>query len=182
MPGVDRNILKSLMAHTRVLLQSPPAASGLASFSIYNENDLIAINGGAPLPEWPFVFLLDSYMRPKPGILPMIILEIPTVHRIPFEIGNRDGRTTDAILHCFGKTRGMVLDLSSFFVDYLGNTFPVYSYVSGPTGDIGSFVENAELEPDILSEPFPRRLTSDMRWEGTLDLWRLVSFRFRTKH
>lgn len=182
MAGTDRNILKSLMAHSRGLLQSPPAASGFSSWSVYNENDLQAINNKAPLPEWPYIFLLDSYMRPKSSTLPMVILELPSIRKIPFEIGNRDGRTTDAIIHCFGRTRGMRDDLASFFVDYLGNTFPVYSYVSGPTGDTGSFVENAEIEPDIISEPFPRKLTSDMRWEGTLDLWWCVNFRFRTKH
>lgn len=182
MAGTDRNILKSLMAYVRDLLKNPPAASGFSAWGVYNESDLKAINNNSPMPLWPYIFLLDSYMRPKPNILPMIIIEILMTRKIPYEIGNREGRTVDAIIHCFGKTRGQRDDLGSFFVDYLGNTFPVYSYVSGQAGDTTTFVENAEIAPDILSEPFPRRSTSDMRWEGTLDLWQCVSFRFRTKH
>lgn len=182
MPGVDRNIVKSLMAHARGLLQSPPAASGLSPFTVYNEKDLAAVDKSGKLPAWPFIFLLDDYMDPKPALLPMIIIDVEMTRQLPFEVGNRKGRTVDAVLHCFGKTRGMRDDLSSFFVDYLGNTFPVNRYTSSPSGDTYVFVENAEIEPDVISQPVTRQLSADMIREGTLKLWQTVSFRFKTKN
>ena len=181
MPGTDRNILKSLMAYVRGLLKAPPSASGWAPFTVYNEQDLTAFNNGAPGPNWPFIFLLETYMRPKPALLPMIIVEINPVRQMPYELGNRSGRTQTGMIHCFGKTRGQRDDLSSFFLDYLGNTFPVYSYTSTPLGDTSSFVENAEIQPGVLRDLPVKELTPDQRREGTLDLWMIVNFIFRTK-
>jgi len=181
MPGIDRNIQKSLMAHVRGLLKSPPTAAGLTAFSVYNEKDLIAINAGADLPLNPFVFLLDTYMRAKVAALPMVIIEVFMIHKVPYELGNRNGRTQEANIHCFGRTRGERDDLASFMADYIGATFPVYTYVSGSAGDVGTFLENAEIEPDVLVQ-FAPQAGQEIRRDASLDLWKYVNFRFRTKN
>jgi hypothetical protein len=182
MPGTDRNITKSLMARLRALFQAPPAASGFSPFTVYGEDDLIAWNNKAPLPARPFVYLLDSYMRPKAPALPMIIVEVPLIRPIPFELGNRNGRTTHVTIHNFGRQRGERDDCVSLINDYIGMTFPVYQYVSGPNGDVGTFLENAEIDPTTISiQDWSRSESPDQIRESSVYLWKELHFSFRTK-
>lgn len=181
MAGTDRNIRKSVMARLRALFKAPPAASGFAPFGVYSEDDLIAVNRGASLPNRPFVFLLDSYVRPKPPALPLVVVDVTVIHQTPYELGNRSGRWTDVTVHNFGRQRGERDDCASLVADYFGSTFSIYQYTSGSSGDTAVFLENAELMPDIVLEEQRRALSPDERREGTLDLWMTVSFRFHTK-
>jgi hypothetical protein len=164
------------MAYIRSLLVSPPTGT-INSQTVYGESELQAVNNKTLTPVRPCVFLLATYMRPEPAVLPMIVVDMTKIKKRPFELGNRNGRMTQIFINTFGRQRGETDDLASFFQDNFGPTFPVYDYTSGS----GTFVENAEVEYEIdCDEHLP---SSDaVRQEGSLDLWMEVDIRFWTKN
>lgn len=183
MAGTDRNIRKSIMARVRAMLVDPPTGSELNPYTVYNELDLLAISKSGKTPAVrPYAFLLDAYMTPKAPLLPMVVVEVPLISQRPYELGNRKGRSTDAMVHCFGRRRGERDDLASLFCDYWGATFPIYQYVSGAGADVATFLENAELTDEILIEERTHVMSQEERREGSLDLWQIVHISFRTKN
>ena len=174
----ERNNTKSVMALARGLLQTPPAGSGLAAFTVYSEKNVREVMQKTLTPVRPCVFLVDSYMRPGEPVLPMIVVELPLVKRKPFELGNHKGRWVDAIYHVFGRNKGDRDDLASFLANNIGGQIPLYDYTSSASG---VFVHYATVHDEIDIEPVP--LTRiDLRWEGSLDSWAMVSFSFLSKN
>jgi len=177
----ERNIRRSIMEFARSTLESPPASTGFSAWNVYSENQLRLAQKGSFTPVRPYVFLTDSYIRPAESLLPLVVVEVPLTKRRPFEIGNRRGRLSDILIHVFGRMRGERDDISSMMADVLGPpdgsaTIPVYNYTSGSAvwyedGEIGDEVDNAQVSS--------RR--DDIRQEGSLDLWNVVSFQLRTK-
>jgi hypothetical protein len=172
----DRNLRKSVMARGRSLLSSPPAGSGLSAYTVYSEKQMREVTQGTLTPITPFVFLVDSFVRPTDTTLPMIVVEVPRASRRPFEVGNRNGRRTEAIFHVFGRQRGERDDLASFLADNLGGVMPVYDYTGGSQS---ALVENGLIEDEVVVEEVTLR-RDDLRWESSLDLWSMVSFAFQT--
>ncbi len=176
MPLKNRNLRKSVMARARTLLQVPPAGSGGLAFTVYDEDSLVAVNKKTLTPVRPCVFLLDEYTPPTPPALPMVVVELVEVRARPFELGNRAGRVTEAVVHCFGRQRGEMEDLAAFFQDQFGPSFPIYTFT---TSGSGVLLEQAEVDPDCSVEEM--EIKSAARREGSLDRWAMVHLKFRTK-
>lgn len=169
------------MAYVRGFFQSPPAWTGLTVYTVYNETDLrnYQTSKTRPTSGSPFVFLLDSYIRPAEPLLPMVVVEINTITNRPFEIGNREGREPEVMVHFFGRTRGERDDLAGYFKDYvmLTGTIPIYSFTSSSS----TLVENALVQGEVISEQVAQR-SDELRQEGSVDLWEMVSFGLSARH
>lgn len=165
------------------MFRDPPAGSGLNPYTVYDESAMLAISKSGKEPGRPCLFLLDAYMTPKSALLPMVVVEVPEIEQVPYEIGNPKGRTQDAVIHCFGRRRGERDDVGSFIVDYFGRTFPIYQFVSGNGGmDVATFLEDALLSDSILLQERSRIMSADERREGSLDLWQMCHISFMTKN
>jgi len=167
------------MAHVRNFFQSPPAATGWSNFTVYDEGQLRLVQKGTLTPSYPYLFLLDSYIRPVEPTLPIAVVEIPRIPRHPYELGNRSGRFPEVLVHFFAQNRGARDDLAGFYADQLQDDgyIPVYEYTSGSSS---TFLENAQLEDEVIVEEVSSR--DEVRQEGSLDLWAMVSFGLRMKN
>lgn len=178
MPSVDRNIRKSVMAWVRAFFVSPPAWTGLSAFNVYGETALRSYQETNTEPTRPYLFLLDSYIRPVQPLLPVVVVEVGKIANRPYELGNRKGREPEVLVHFFGRTRGERDDLAGFFKDYVLDQgyVPIYSYTSGSS----VFTENALVMGEVISEQVAQR-SDALREEGSLDLWEIVSFGLMNK-
>jgi len=164
---IERNILKSVMTDLRAVLTS--GSGGLSSYTVYSEKDLRNVQGKTLTPTRPCVFLLDAYSRPAEPALPMMVVELGTIQKRPFELGNRKGRRVPVWVHVFGRQRGERDDLASLVADGVGAAVPIYDYSSG-----SALLENAVVEDDIYIEPYV--VPESYRVEGSLDEWSIVKF------
>ncbi len=172
----DRNIRRSVMAQVRTLFQSPPTGSGLSAYTVYSEDQLRQVQSGTLTPVRPCVFLVDAYIQPAEPALPLVVVEKIKTNKRPFELGNRNGRWSDFYLHCFGRMRGERDDLASFLADNFGGAVSIYDYSTG-----GAILqETGVVEPEIGIEPIG--MTEQMRIEGSLGNWEIVSLSIMTKN
>lgn len=178
--SVDRNIRKSIMAHVRGFFQAPPAATGFSAYTVYGESDLRAYQAATGSPTRPFIFLLDSYIRPAEPLLPEVVVEVPTIPNGPFELGNRSGRNVDILVHFFGRTRGERDDLAGWYKDTVQGQgyIPIYTFTSSSS----TLLENAPvINGEVISEQVAQK-NDELRQEGSLDLWEMVSFSLMMRH
>lgn len=175
MPSTDRNVRKSVMSFVRGFFQAPPSWTGLSPYTVYNETDLrlYQTSKTRPTSGSAYVFLLDSYVRPAEPLLPEVVVEINSITNRPFEIGNRSGREPDVLVHFFGRTRGERDDLAGYFKEYVMLTgyIPIYTFTSSSS----TLLENALVMGEVVSEQVAQR-SDELRQEGSLDLWEMVSF------
>lgn len=178
MPSIERNIRKSVMAYVRGFFQAPPTATGLSAYTVYSESDLRSYDKSATSPARPFIFLLDSYIRPAENILPICVVEIPRIPKRPYELGNRSGRTVEVMIHFFGRSRGERDDLSGWVSDMLQaqGYIPIYLFTSSSS----TLLENALVNDDMMTEQVSSK--DELRQEGSLDLWEMVSFSLMMKN
>lgn len=178
MPSIDRNVRKSVMAYARGFFQAPPVATGLSPYTVYGEAEMRPYADSGTSPARPFIFLLDSYIRPVAAVLPVCVVEIPKIPRRPFELGNRSGRNVDVLVHFFGRSRGERDDLAGWFSDMLQvkGFIPIYQFTSSSS----TLLENALLNEDLMTEQVASK--DEVRQEGSLDLWEMVSFSLMMKN
>lgn len=180
----NRDVTKSVMAWVRSTLLSPPASSELSAFNVYTlaQMELAGRTPSAFTPVQPYCFVIDAYSRPIDAVTPMVVVEWMKTTRAPFELGNRNGHSYYMGIHVFGRNKNERDDLSDLFADNLPNAFTINHYNTS-----GSIVSTEIGLPDdeIDTEPFLSRggflNKEDVRKEGTVDLWNLVSFVIRTK-
>jgi hypothetical protein len=83
---IDRDIRRSVMKRLREMFETP--TNGWNAFTVYGEEELKLAQSGMLAPERPCLFLIDSYIRPVPAILPLCSVEVFRTQRRPFELGN----------------------------------------------------------------------------------------------
>lgn len=166
------------MAYVRGFFQAPPAATGLSAYTVYGETEMRQYLANNTSPARPFIFLLDSYIRPAEAVLPVCVVEIPTIPKKKFELGNRDGRNVDVLIHFFGRSRGERDDLAGWIADMTDKQgyIPVYQFTSSSS----TLLENALVNDDMLTEQVASK--DELRQEGSLDLWEMVSFSLMMKN
>ena len=172
-----RDIRNSIRLRASTLLASPPAASGLTAYTVYGEVELRQVQSKTLTPVRPSVFVVDRAIRPVEMELPLVVVEL-RVATNPFELGTRAGREFDAWLHCFGRQRNESSMLASFFQDYLP---PLAIYDFGDP-DAPVLSETARLADRVAAEEYSVSRQDDLRQEGTLDHWMVVSLRGWTKN
>jgi hypothetical protein len=163
----DRNLRRSLFDYARGLLASPPANTFANAWNVYEHDQMVSTTF---VPTRPFVYLVDRYIEPVVDKVPLIVVEIDTVAKMPHEVGNRNGHVAACALDIFGDTRGSRDDLSSFLRDQFGLTFPIMDY-----GTSGSPVIDTAF---LLDEPSVTTLSlgEDVGKEGSLWNFNVMSF------
>lgn len=175
---IDRNLRRSVLKHVRSLFEAPPAGTLSSAYSVYGPDDLLAVQRKEqPPPARPYLYLLDAYLRPTNGDLPIVQVEVVRTRRRPFELGNQRGRWTDVQLHVWGRSRGERDDLGSFLADNLGAAIPIYTFPT--SGSTAVFSEYAIVHDEIDLENVESN--DALRQEGSLDLWQIVTFSMQSK-
>ena len=171
-----REIRLSIYDRVKAMFQTPDVATGLLAYNVYGESDFRNVNF---VPTFPYVYLLDSFIQPLPQRVdrqqPQVVFEIDTYRRLPFEMGNRNGRRIRAYIHVFGQNRGQRDDLSAFIGDYFGTALAIKTYPSGVT------VEDALLDDEIIVEDMYTPRIESIESQATLLGWSRVTFSFTTK-
>ena len=136
--------------------------------NVYTESNMRA----GTTPTSPFCYIVDSFVRPMETTLPFIVIEIPSITKRPFEVGNSRGRTFKCILHVFGKSRGQRDDIATYIQDNLPSEIKYYDFSSGE-----SVIENYTLEiKDYITVEDAQDLSADMFSESSLVGWTMVIF------
>lgn len=170
-----RNIRRSLFRYVRETL----AVRLGPEYRFFGEDDLRELqNKTNPVElQRPYVFLVDTFLRPVETALPIVMVDVPVSNLSPFEMGNRSGRSTDCIFHVMGRMRGERDDIGSELAESLQTQVPMYSFSSGSP----VLVEWAAIEDDqVVEEEAP--LTRDqLRQEMSADYWEMVKFTLITR-
>lgn len=159
----NRAIRLSLKNRIQTMFEAPEAGSGLAAFNVYTEAQFRQASLGKFTPVFPYIYLLDSFMPPvaqrEDVCQPQIVIEIDSYAAMPFELGNRSGRSITALIHVFGQNRGQRDDYGSYIMDYIGNALSIYDYSAAVPS--GTLVETAIIDSEKILEDI---------WTARLDL------------
>ena len=162
----NRNLRRSVTERVADILSS--GSYGLTAFNIYYESDL---KSGAT-PTEPYIYLVESAIRPAQTELPMVVMEYSRVRAAPFELGNQSGRTITCFAHVFGKNRGQRDDVSSLIQDQIdASSVVVYDYTSGSGIADGTVIQVSPFV-DVYEAPAGGKT----REEATLLNLSVVSF------
>ena len=177
----DRNVHRSLYQYARGVFQNPTVFSG--TFTVYDESDLRAVSDGTLVPVRPCVFVVDSYIRPVPAALPMVVVEIEQAVGRSRQLGDRRGDTYECLYHVLGRFQGERDDLAGVLKMALRgqigphNLLPIYDY----SGSSPVLLENALIEDEVRVESLGIETSEDMQHETSLDYWHMVRFMVQTK-
>jgi hypothetical protein len=178
----NREIRLSVKDRLTAMLQAPDAATGLSAFNVYTEAQYRQAAAGAFIPTFPFVYVLDAFMAPVPNYLhkqqPFIVVEIDFYESRPFELGNRQGRHVEPIIHVFGTNRGERDDLGSFIADYFGRSLSIKTYPSGVEVE-DALIEDTIIVRDIFTARMEKVENNELA--GSLLGWTSVSFGINCK-
>lgn len=131
----NRSIRVSIKEHIKTALETP-GVGGMAAFNVYGESNLPQVSPNFT-PTKPYVYIVDSLIRPTRLALPLIVLDIS-----PFSVGvtelGRAAREVEVNAHVFGSNRGERDDIASYLQDYLatsgsGNRITVRDYGTSGT-------------------------------------------------
>jgi len=140
----NRNLRRSIRSHIQTVLESASSYGMSQDYNVYDEE---AMRLGETV-TFPFIYLVDSAIRPTNTELPCIVLETQITKSL-FELGNRSGRALTFFLHVFGKTRGERDDLASMFQDDIGQAITVYNYSTGSGVADGTRIELDPIVPQF---------------------------------
>ena len=182
----NRAIRLSVRDRLTAMFEAPDAATGLAAFNVYTESNFRSVQTGTFTPTFPYVYLLDSFLAPMPVRVdlqqPQVIVEVDAYMRNPFELGNRDGRQVDLLIHVFGRSRGERDDLGGFIADYFGSSLSIKTYTAAnPTG---TEVEKALVDDTIrVKDIFTPRIEKIGAVEADTSIlgWTSVALTLRPK-
>lgn len=112
-----------------------PGVGGMSAFNVYGESSLPENNPTLTRVR-PYVYIVDSLIKPTKNDLPLIVLDISPFNLGVTELG-RAAREVEVNAHVFGRNRGERDDIASYLQDYLatsgsGNRITIRDY--GTTG------------------------------------------------
>lgn len=176
----DRNIRRSLFEHARGVLSVPNPDLGISyAYALHDEDELRELQANTNPVEFqrPFVFVVDTFLRPVATALPIVMADVPTTTFSPFEMGRRSGGVSECIFHVMGRMRGERDDLGSALARSLDSQVPIYTWTSGSP----VLSEYAAIEDDrVVAEEAP--MTRDeLRQEMSVDYWTMVKFTLITR-
>lgn len=166
-----RDARNSIYKRVSDLLTSPPAASGVAAYTVYGEVQLRQAQAGTLTRVYPSAFLVDRAIRPVSTALPMVAVEV-IISAEPFELGRDGGIGFYGSLHCFGRQKN---EASLLAYHLMKNFRPLAIYDYG-NPDALTLRETASLDPNLEVSAGPM-LRDEERQQGAFDYWFIVSFR-----
>jgi len=153
------------------MFTAPEAGSGLAAFNVYGEAQFRQASLGQFTPVFPYIYLLDSFLAPvsqrEDVSQPQVVIEIDSYAAMPFELGNRSGRSVTALVHVFGQNRGQRDDYGAYIMDYIGNALSIYDYsASSPAGTLveTAIIDNEKILEDIWTPRLELLLAGSALW------------------
>ena len=171
----NENILLSIKDH---LVTKLTDYGYIGVFFIEDMRDVA--DGTVTLPtDKRYVFLVSTFQKPTVTTLPFVVLEIQSLDREPYELGNdSDARTFDTFIHVFARSQSERNQLSS----YLQSTSGIGRSITYNDYSSGSAVEQAhpiQRTGGIMVTNAPP-IRDEQIQEYSLANWSIVSFSART--
>jgi hypothetical protein len=169
---VNRNIRLSIKYHLAGLLTT------YGYTNVYGEAEMRQVTNGTLTPTGNYVFLVDSFISPTQTTLPFVVMEITSIRRIPYELGNDGaGREITTFVHVFGRSRAERDDIASYFQDNIGRSIPYNDYTSGSAVAQTYPIQRTGEGIDVSYAP---PVTDEQLQEHSLANWNILNFEART--